>query len=208
MRTHFTLARALVVTAVVSGTAGAQDDDPTRRSISASIGAGVTSAGISCVPDCGSERKSGPTYLVRVAGHISQQFALGIEATAYSASVQNASGPGNWTLSWIMLGAQWYPNPESDFFIKAGVGVSTSKADLSFPAFGTTSLTTNVRLNTSDYGAIFGLGRDFFVTERFALTPYAAYLFSPRSQATINQANSGARLSSDIIVLGLAVSIP
>lgn len=208
MRIVCRLIRVVTLSVAVSGMALAQDDEVPRRSISASIGAGFTSAGISCVPDCGAGRKSGPTYLVRFAGHLSPQFALGLEAAAYNASLQNATGPTTWTLSWLMLAAQWYPNPESDFFIKAGVGVSTAKADLPFPAFGRTGQTTNVTLNTSDYGAMVGFGRDFFVTERYALTPFAAYLFSPRSQGTINQANSGARLSSDIIVLGLAVSIP
>lgn len=62
-------------------------------------------------------------------------------------------------------------------------------------------------MNTSSPGLIFGVGRDFLFGNGFAVTAYADYLTATRSEALIANAESGARLSADMITAGLAFTI-
>ena len=60
----------------------------------------------------------------------------------------------------------------------------------------------------SDFGGSVGIGRDWLVGERVGLTTFADALFTPRSRALINNADSGARVTVDQLRAGIAISIP
>ncbi|MBM4194242.1 MAG: hypothetical protein FJ202_07690 [Gemmatimonadetes bacterium] len=195
---------ALVAVVLIAGagTAHAQDEEFGRRGVSVSIGAAASSVGTSCIPTCAVDRQNGVSWTFRVAGHVASPFALGLETTVYSAGVTTAKGAGDWRMGWATLTGVWYPNSEADFFVKVGAGLTIATVDVPFTIAG------NVRLKTSDIGYVAGIGRDFYLTDRIAITAYADFLATSRSRATFGGADSGARISTDILHAGLAISIP
>ena len=192
----------VAATLLAGGVVRAQDvDDADRRGFSWSVGVGATTAGISCAPHCSAPRQSGPAISGWAGGHVSPQLALGIAGTSYQSSSSSTAG-NKWTLSWILLTSVWYPNADEDFFIKAGIGLAAVKAEVTFPTVGL------LGLSTTDFGAQFGIGRDFRITDRLALSLFADYLVTPRSQAVIDGVNGGARASADLIQVGISLGRP
>jgi hypothetical protein len=198
-----TVAVLIALVASASAPARAQDDGD-RRGFAGSLGVGYTSVGASCIPECAVDRQQGLSFFLHVAGHVSPQFTLGVETSLFQdAAVQYLTpGKGTWTSAFLLLSAQWYPSVDSDFFIKLGGGIATSKLDLPFSGTGIQTLTM------SDFGGSVGIGRDWLVGERVGLTTFADALFTPRSRALINNADSGARVTVDQLRAGIAISIP
>lgn len=198
-----TAAVLLAVALCAAAPASAQDDGD-RRGFAGSLGVGYTTIGASCVPECAVDRQQGLSFLLHIAGHISPQFTLGVETNVFQdASVQYLTpAKGTWTSAFLLLSAQWYPSVDSDFFIKIGGGIATAKLDLPFKGTGIQSLTT------SDFGGAIGIGHDWQFTDRLAFTTFADALFTPRSRALISNADSGARVTVDLIRAGLAITIP
>jgi hypothetical protein len=197
-------AAVLIAVAVGAATPARAQDDGDRKGIAGSLGVGYSSVGASCVPECAVDRQQGLSLLLHIAGHVSPQFTLGVETSVFKdASVQYLTpAKGTWTSAFLLLSAQWYPSVDSDFFIKIGGGIATSKLDLPFNVTGIQTLTM------SDFGGSVGIGRDWLVGEHIGLTTFADALFTPRSRALINNADSGARVTVDHIRAGLAISIP
>ena len=94
------VAGALLLATFVARTGAAQDDSYERRGFTGALGLGVSSAGVSCAPDCALERQSAPALLARVGGHISSHFTLGLETTLYRADVKGMKTAGRWALPW------------------------------------------------------------------------------------------------------------
>lgn len=202
MRIRRSLCSAIVFAACLAAAAAAQEDQGGRRGFTGSIGLGISSAGISCAPQCNGDRQSGPALMARVGAHISSQFTLGLEVTKFSADIETMTPTGQWSMSWYTLSSAWYPSVDDDFFFKFGLGIAATRADLQFPR------TSSVRLTASDLGAVVGIGKDFRFTDMLALTTFLDVLFTTRSQATTNGSSSGAKISADMIHLGAAISIP
>lgn len=167
-----------------------------------SIGVSVASAALSCSPQCSGNRLSGPLFLLRGGAQLSPQLTLVLEADQYRQTLRTEKGDGEWRMSWYMLGAVWYPNAEEDFFVNVGIGVSMLRNHVSFPSVTAGPL----GLNSSDLGASVGIGRDFRLSDRAGVTAYLGMLFSPKSQALVGRANSGARMAADIVHAGLAAT--
>ena len=196
------LACSLVAVFVSAQPAFAQADAGERHGFAGAFGVGISSAGISCAPQCTVDRQSGPSYMLRVGGHATEQFVIGLEATVFRADVKTMSPPGKWSLSFLSLVGLWYPTSDDDFFIKVGAGVATTKVDVSFKNV------TSIQLTATDVGGKVGIGKDFRFADRLALTAFAEAMFTPRSQALSGGSNSGAKMSADLIHVGLAVAIP
>ncbi len=173
-----------------------------RHGFTGSVGVGLSSAGISCAPQCTADRLSAPLLTARIGGNVSPQFSLSLEASLFHADVKTVSPAGSWNLSWFTLSGIWYPNSETDFFLKFGVGVAAVKADVTFPHSGVLTLTS------SDFGARVGIGKDYYLTDNLAVTAFADFLFTPRSQALSAGSDSGAKMSADVLHVGLALTIP
>lgn len=119
----------------------------------------------------------------------------------YRQGVETPSGPGTWAMSWYMLGVLLYPRAEEDVFLSLGAGLAVGRMHVTFPDVGA------LKLNTSNLGAGVGIGRDFRFRDKTAITAYAQYLFSGRTQALIGRSNSGAKVSADIVAAGLALTL-
>ena len=202
MRMRNSLSGAIMIAACIARAAAAQGDQGDRGGFTASIGTGISSAGISCAPQCNGDRQSGTALFLRVGGHISSQFTLGFEATHFRADIKTMTPVGKWSLTWYSVSSAWYPSVDDDFFLKLGLGIAATRADLAF------AKTSGVALTASDFGAVVGIGKDFRFTDMLAFTTFANVLFSTRAQAAANGSNSGAKISADMIHLGAAISIP
>jgi hypothetical protein len=197
------VAGAILLAALATSAAYGQDDQSgDRRGFAGSIGIGVSSAGISCSPQCSADRETGPAYLIRIGGHATPQLTIGLETTLFRGTTKQVTPSGSWSLSWLTLTALWYPSLDDDFFVKAGVGIASSKVTVPFPSIA------SIELEASDFGAVAGIGKDFRFTDKLAFTTFADILFTPRTAAQANGSNSGAKISADLIHLGLAVTIP
>lgn len=202
MRMRHSFSGAIMIAACIASAAAAQEEQGDRRRFVGSLGIGVSSAGISCAPQCNGDRQSGTAVLARIGGHISSQFTLGVEITHFSANIKTMTPAGQWSMTWYTLSSVWYPSADDDFFLKLGLGIAATRADLAFPK------SSGVALTASDFGAVVGIGKDFRFTDMLAVTTFANVLFTTRSQATTNGSNSGAKISADMIHLGAAISIP
>jgi len=191
-----------VATVVTASAALAQDDMGDRRGFSGSLGFGVGSAGISCTPQCATDRQSGPAWTVRAGAHVASQLVVGLDATMFRTDIKSQTPVGKWTMTWLTLSGLWYPNSDDDFFLRLGVGVAAIRADIPFPKSGV------VDLNSSDFGAVIGVGKDFRLSDLLAVTAFGNVLFTPSSAATANGSSSGAKVSADMVHVGLALTIP
>ncbi|MDA1081291.1 MAG: hypothetical protein O2973_06375 [Gemmatimonadetes bacterium] len=198
------IAHASVAAAIAAGlatSAGAQGVYNERAGMTASIGVGAGTAGLSCVPKCKGDRLSGPVLLIRGAANVAPQLTIALEANLFNASFPIANGTGGWALSWVTLNAQWYPKAEENFFIKAGAGLGLVRAHATFPEVGALDMHAN------SVGLVVGIGRDFRLTSKMGVSIYADYMSTTRSVGLIAEADSGARLSADVISIGLAAFI-
>jgi hypothetical protein len=194
--------RALLALTCLAGTLGAQDEfEIPQKQLSLVIGGSIGSAGIACTPKCSADRPTGLSYLVRGTGQLNTNISLTLETSSFSKDVDTPNGKGHWTLTWYMLGAVWHPSDEEDFFINAGLGLGVAQTHLTFPATGAWAM------NYSQVGGVVGVGRDLRLTDNFALTAFAQYYIIGKSQALIGRANSGAKVKTDIISAGLALTI-
>ncbi|MDQ8165215.1 MAG: hypothetical protein P3A28_05590 [Gemmatimonadota bacterium] len=181
--------------------AGGQDVDAGRQGLTSSFGVAASTAGVSCVPDCSASRTSGPSFLIRGGAHLASQFAIVAEANLFRQDITTPTGPGSWALSWYTLGMLLYPRPEEDVFLSIGVGMAVARMHVTFPDVGA------LKMNASNLGSTVGIGRDFRFRDSMAVTAYAQYLFSGRTQALIGRSNSGAKVSTDVLTAGLALTL-
>jgi hypothetical protein len=192
---------ALFVLATSRLAAQAEFDFVEKRGLVGTVGLGLGTAGVSCIPKCSADRQSGAVVLLRGGGKLSSQLAVVLEADLYRRDFNTPDGPARWSMSWYMIGGVWYPNADETFFINVGLGLAVGRIDVEFPTVGYQPL------NSSDLGGTIGIGKDFRFRENMAVTAFATYLVSGRSQALIGRADSGAKLSMDLIHAGLAFSI-
>jgi hypothetical protein len=191
---------ALAVAACASAPLRAQDLQPERSGLMAVVGAGIGSAGVSCDPRCSSDRRSGPIFVVRGGAYVSPSLTLDLETSLFRQNVENSDGSqGRWALSWYLVGLQWFPRAEDDFYVHVGVGLGAARANVSFPNIGT------LDLNASDIGGVLGVGRELRLTNNVGATVFGEYLFMVKTGASLGRSDSGAKLSADILHAGIAL---
>jgi hypothetical protein len=198
--------RAVSVAALVLIAAAplrAQDDVGFQQGrLMFSIGGGAASAGVSCTPKCSADRVAGPALLVRGGSQISPQFNVTLEMDFFRRDFKSDNGDdARWTMSWYLLGMQWFPNVEETFFLTVGAGLGIARANVTFPQVGP------LPLYASDVGLMLGIGKDFYFREDMAFTAYLSYLTTSRTSAQIGRADSGAKMSADLVKAGLAFTI-
>lgn len=194
-------AAMFIALGAAADTAGGQDFEAARQGLTSSFGVAASTAGVSCVPDCSASRTSGPSFLLRGGAHLTSRFSIVAEADLFRQGVSTPSGPGSWAMSWYMLGMLLYPRAEEDVFLSLGAGIAVSRMHVTFPDVGA------LKMNTSNIGSAVGIGRDFRFRDSMAITAYAQYLFSGRTTALIGRSNSGAKVSTDVLTAGLALTL-
>jgi hypothetical protein len=164
---------ALLFTALVAGTAGAQGNPQTRQGFWIGFGFGAGSLGCD---DCGDEREAGTNLNLRMGGTLSQRLILGGEVNYWTKS------EGDVTLSVGNIGPVllFYPSANGGFFLKGGLGLANVNLE-----FG------SLDVDDQGVGLTLGLGYDARVGRNFALTPYFDILTSSYEGGSFNQVAFG-----------------
>ena len=164
---------ALLLSALVASSAGAQAKPQTREGFWISFGFGAGSLGCE---DCGDEREVGTNFNLRMGGTLSQRLIIGGELNGWGKS------EGDVTLTTANIGPilLFYPSANGGFFLKGGLGLSTTSLE-----FG------SVTVDSQGVGLTLGLGYDARVGRNFALTPYLDILNSSYDGGSFNQVAFG-----------------
>ncbi len=177
-----TIAMAVLAAALVLATnaepAQAQSRPQTREGFFIGFGFGWGSLGCS---DCSGERESGLSGYFKLGAAVNQRVLLGFESNGWfkeQSGVTLSQGNGS---AVIYL----YPNPESGFFIKGGIGLATLNLDVS--GFGSD--------NVTGFGLVGGLGYDARVGRNFSLTPFGNFVYGSFDGGSTNVIQAGIGLT-------------
>ena len=197
-----TLRRTLATTAagLILGTAtlGAQASSRVQRHDGFNIGFGIGAADydLKC-SGCTTTGSSDPweggfgsSFYFRLGGAVSQQLLLGGEISAGAIAGPNDR---NSSVGQLLFTAQYYPGAFEGFHITGGMGPAAISLQDSGPT----------QVEAIGYALRAGVGYDFGIGRRFALTPYANVGRTMIQQGSIETAgNPGAvsRLESKMLV--------
>lgn len=124
------------------------------------IGFGYGSLGLSC-DGCDTEREGSYSGTFRLGGAVNPQLLLGGESVGWYKDENGAS------LSFGTLtgNAYYYPSKSANFFVKGGVGLGWTEAQIDFVGSDT----------ETGFGWQVGAGYDFRLGTKTALTPSVTY---------------------------------
>jgi hypothetical protein len=123
------------------------------------MASGSTAALATAVPADGSNgRQGGVTVALAVGGTVSRRVLFGASVDSWTHSQVG----GALTLAMLLARLQFYPSATSGFFLTAGVGLGTVRAD---------ATDIGGRSDTGT-GALIGLGYDIRVGTNVSLTPF------------------------------------
>lgn len=158
-----------------------------RQGFGISFGLGGGSAGVSC-DGCSSDRTGSLSGYLRLGGYVNPGLFVGGESSGW---VHNESSVDE-TISFLTAVVQWYPQPASGFYLKAGAGFSSASADDGFD-----------EITAAGFGLTVGTGYDWRVTRNFSLTPYVNYLHTAGAELKANGAGTGFDANVSILQFGL-----
>jgi hypothetical protein len=161
----------------------------------AAVGLGYGSASVTC-DGCDNSRESSVAVLLRFGGAVKPGVVLSGEINGWSKELNGATT----TFSWLNFVAQFYPQSTEGFYVKAGVGFGGLRAT------GFASGLGSLKLETTNFGLIAGVGYDVPLTRSFSLTPYADFLFAAAADEKLNGGSTGVSLGANLIHVGLAAS--
>lgn len=165
---------------MVIGTQDAAGQDRPQVREGFFIGFGLGWGSLSC-DNCGGERESGLSGFLKLGGTINEKLLLGFESNGWTKEeegVRLSHSNGSAV-------AYFYPQPESGFFLKGGIGISN--LDLGIDGLGSASET--------GLGLVAGLGYDARVGAMLSLSPYANYLYGSFDGGSTNVIQAGIGLT-------------
>jgi hypothetical protein len=160
---------ALGLVTALSVPVAAQGNPQTRQGFFISFGFGAGSLGCD---DCDDERLNGVNAYLRIGGTLSQRLLIGGEVNGWSKTENDAT----LTVSNVGPVILFYPSAQGGFFLKGGLGLSSTSLDL-----GT------FEIEEEGVGLTLGIGFDARVGRNFALTPYLDILTSSYDGGSFNQ---------------------
>ncbi len=156
----------------------AQARPQTREGFFIGFGLGWGSLGCS---ECDGEREAGLSGYFKLGGAVNEQLLLGFETNGWTKEEDGVTlSQGNGSAV-----AYFYPQPNSGFFIKGGLGLST--LDLEVSGWGSDSET--------GLGLVGGVGYDARVGRNFSLSPYANVLHGSFDGGSTNVFQAGVGLT-------------
>ena len=195
MRT--TLLRSVALALLCASPLLAQGDAPRREGLTATIGLGIGSAGVTC-DACQSDRETAPAVMLRIGIAYAPDLILGAELNAWTKSVvTDVTGEeARVRIATINAVAQWYPQLDGGFFVQAGVGVGTVRSDLLDDVSGIAAS------KTTALGYQLGAGWDFRLTPTISLTPFATFFGTAAGKVR----NSDAKLDGHVGQIGVGLT--
>jgi hypothetical protein len=192
MNTFRLLAAAALLAAPVS--LHAQQASQVRSGIAMSFGLGAGSNGYTCA-NCGSGRRNGGSVFLSIGGTVSPSVVLAGELSGWSREQDGTS----YTTAFIGPTAQWYPNVDAGFFLKAGAGIGSVRLK-------DNTVFSQDELLSNGFGYQVGMGYDLPITHSFALTPYVGYMGMSGSSATVNGQSVNEKLDANFWHYGLGLT--
>lgn len=132
----------------------------------------------------------GSAFYVRLGGAVSQQLLLGGELSGGAIAGPNER---NSSIGELLFTVQYYPGAFEGFHVTGGMG----------PAFLSLQDSGPTKVEAAGYALRAGVGYDFGIGKRFALTPYANVGRTMVSQGSIETAGTAgtvSRLESRMLV--------
>jgi len=193
------LQRTLALVLLCASPLLAQGNPFGRDGVSATIGAGVGSAGVSC-DGCESDREPAPSVMLRVGGAYAPDLIFGGEINAWAKSeVTDASGDEvRVRIATLNLVAQWYPQLDGGFFVDGGIGVGTVRTQL---VAG--DLSGTITSTTTAVGYQVGAGWDFRVAPNVSVTPFATFFGTAAGKVR----TSDEKLDGNVGVVGVGITL-
>lgn len=187
------LARLGVLALLIPSLSVAQSANPqVRNGFTISFGLGAGSGGLSC-SDCGTDRETGFSGYLRLGGAVRSNLIIGGETNGFTKTLSD----GTVTFGYYSAIAQWYPQPNTGFFLKANAGIASSQFVVDDPSFG------SIEVTSTGFGFGVGAGYDLRLGKNFSLTPYVNYLRSAGADAQYDGRSLDYKLNSNLVQLGL-----
>ena len=176
----------------------AQSGAPHRDGLTATIGLGIGSAGVTC-DVCESERESAPTLMLRVGGAYAPDLIFGAELNLWSKSeVDDETGDeARVRIATVNAVVQWYPQLDGGFFVHAGAGIGTIRSEL------LNSATGNASARTTALGYQVGAGWDVRVAPSISVTPYATFFGTAAGKVK----DSDSKIDGNVGQIGVALTL-
>jgi opacity protein-like surface antigen len=192
-----TLLRSVALVLLCAAPLLAQDRAPHRDGLTATIGLGIGSAGVTC-DVCSSEREGAPTLMLRVGAAYAPDLIFGAELNGWSKSeVEDATGDeARVRIATLNAVVQWYPQLDGGFFVHAGAGVGTIRSEL------LNSVTGNASARTTALGYQLGAGWDVRVTPTISVTPYATFFGTAAGKVK----ESDSKIDGNVGQIGVALT--
>ncbi|HEU4699380.1 MAG TPA: hypothetical protein VFS40_09375 [Gemmatimonadales bacterium] len=201
MKRGLLFAMGLASAFAMTSTAQAQTAAPLRQGFFLSAGLGAGSAGLttsSAGVSTSSDREFGPVASIRLGLAVSPSLILSIESTAWTKSYEDTDlGNGRATLGVAGINAAFYPTPKAPVFVKLGVGggLTQFKPDAS-----------GTKVESFGLGGTVGVGYDVRVGGIF-LTPFVDYVKAFNATAKVDGSKTDAKLGSNTIQGGVAITL-
>ena len=175
----------------------AQSGAPRREGLTATVGLGIGSAGVSC-EGCESERESTPTPMLRIGWAYAPDLIFGAEVNAWSKSqVVDATGDeARVRIATVNAVVQWYPQLDGGFFVHAGAGVGAVRSELLNDVTGVSSV------RTTALGYQLGAGWDVHVAQNISITPFATFFGTAGGKVK----DSDEKLDGNVGVIGIGLT--
>ena len=162
-----------LATFAVPSYVSAQDRPMTRGGFFIGFGFGY---GSFSVEDAGEREASGSGYL-KLGGTLNERVLLGVESNVWLKEELGVTITAG-TVAGII---QFYPNPESGFYLKGGPGFTQIEVD----AGGGLSVTDD------GFGFLAGVGYEARLGNNFSLSPYGNYIYASHDGGNWNQFQLG-----------------
>lgn len=126
----------------------------------------------------------------RLGGTLNQQWRLGAETNGWVKSEQGT----DLRFGTLMGTATFYPRPDGNFFLKAGIGAGSY----------TENDGTNDLIASGGAGQ-FGLGYDFRFSGNVGMTAYGNYIFTNGWGVDLNSSSTGLNADPSLLQIGIGV---
>ena len=175
----------------------AQTGAPRREGLTATVGLGIGSAGVTC-DGCESKRETTPTPMVRIGWAYAPDLIFGAEVNAWSKSevVEATGNEARVRIATVNAVVQWYPQLDGGFFVQAGAGVGAVRSEMVDDVTGISSV------RTTAFGYQVGAGWDIHVAQNISITPYATFFGTTGGKVK----DTDERLDGNVGVIGVALT--
>jgi hypothetical protein len=189
MRILATVVMPALLLASTPALLSAQERPQTREGFTIAFGVGAGSAGYGC-DGCSDDRRNGVTGFLRVGGTVRPNLIVSGQTRGYTRAEDGVTQ----RFSFLLAGAQWYPQTATGWYVEGGLG------------FGSTSAkedATGDEITSAGLAGSIGTGYDIRVGKNFSLTPFLNYMSTFGAESKGNGVSLNENLNGNVFQMGL-----